>query len=93
MLCYFDFNHGFFVFLKQTGHNVLNYVNMVCSSLRIAIPKSIVYCQVREAKRCLLDHFFAELGAKEVRFQYMRHIEIFFKIILKEVKPSWIVLK
>ncbi|KAI5345808.1 PREDICTED: dynamin-related [Prunus dulcis] len=54
-------------YLRRVGHNVLNYVNMVCSSLRIAIPKSIVYCQVREAKRCLLDHFFAELGAKEAR--------------------------
>ncbi|XP_050144747.1 phragmoplastin DRP1B-like [Malus sylvestris] len=54
-------------YLRRVGHNVLSYVNMVCSSLRIAIPKSIIYCQVREAKRCLLDHFFAELGAKEVR--------------------------
>ncbi|CAN6704555.1 unnamed protein product [Malus baccata var. baccata] len=54
-------------YLRRVGHNVLNYVNMVCSSLRIAIPKSIVYCQVREAKRILLDHFFAELGAKEAR--------------------------
>ncbi|CAN6566021.1 unnamed protein product [Malus baccata var. baccata] len=54
-------------YLRRVGHNVLNYVNMVCSSLGIAIPKSIVYCQVREAKRILLDHFFAELGAKEAR--------------------------
>ncbi|TQE13445.1 hypothetical protein C1H46_001012 [Malus baccata] len=54
-------------YLRRVGHSVLSYVNMVCSSLRIAIPKSIVYCQVREAKRCLLDHFFAELGAKETR--------------------------
>ncbi|KAJ1284795.1 hypothetical protein BS78_03G232600 [Paspalum vaginatum] len=42
----------------------LAYVNMVCSSLRKSIPKSIVYCQVREAKRSLLDHFFTELGAR-----------------------------
>ncbi|KAK9910187.1 hypothetical protein M0R45_034158 [Rubus argutus] len=54
-------------YLRRVGSNVLNYVNMVCSSLRIAIPKSIVYCQVREAKRSLLDHFFAELGSKETR--------------------------
>jgi hypothetical protein len=40
---------------------------MVCSTLRNSIPKSIVYCQVREAKRSLLDHFFTELGAREVR--------------------------
>ncbi|OAY66492.1 Dynamin-related protein 5A [Ananas comosus] len=43
------------------------YVNMVCSTLRNSIPKSIVYCQVREAKRSLLDHFFTELGSKEVK--------------------------
>ena len=52
----------------STGQTVLSYVNMVCSTLRNSIPKSIVYCQVREAKRSLLDHFFTELGAREVRF-------------------------
>lgn len=50
-----------------TGTTVLSYVNMVCASLRNSIPKSIVYCQVREAKRSLLDHFFTELGKMEVR--------------------------
>ena len=54
-------------FWIQTGSVVLSYVNMVCGSLRNSIPKSVVYCQVREAKRSLLDHFFAELGKKEVR--------------------------
>ncbi|KAG8391944.1 hypothetical protein BUALT_Bualt01G0239700 [Buddleja alternifolia] len=52
-------------YLRRIGTNVLSYVNMVCGSLRNSIPKSIVYCQVREAKRSLLDHFFTELGAKE----------------------------
>ncbi|KAJ6714329.1 DYNAMIN [Salix viminalis] len=49
----------------QTGSTVLSYVNMVCASLRNSIPKSIVYCQVREAKRSLLDHFFTDLGKLE----------------------------
>jgi hypothetical protein len=40
---------------------------MVCATLRNSIPKSIVYCQVREAKRSLLDHFFTELGAREMK--------------------------
>jgi hypothetical protein len=52
-----------------TGSTVLSYVNMVCASLRNSIPKSIVYCQVREAKRSLLDHFFTELGKLEVRMK------------------------
>ncbi|KAL6560302.1 hypothetical protein OROGR_003861 [Orobanche gracilis] len=54
-------------YLRRIGSTVLAYVNMVCGSLRNSIPKSIVYCQVREAKRSLLDHFFTELGKKEGR--------------------------
>lgn len=53
-------------YLRRIGSNVLSYVNMVCAGLRNSIPKSIVYCQVREAKRSLLDFFFTELGQKEV---------------------------
>lgn len=56
-----------FLHLK-TGSNVLSYVQMVVGTLRHSIPKSVVYCQVREAKRSLLDRFFTELGAKEVCF-------------------------
>ncbi|XP_077229646.1 dynamin-related protein 5A [Tasmannia lanceolata] len=52
-------------YLRRIGTTVLSYVNMVCGSLRNSIPKSIVYCQVREAKRSLLDHFFAELGKRD----------------------------
>jgi hypothetical protein len=54
--------------LYVTATTVLSYVNMVCGTLRHTIPKSVVYCQVREAKRSLLDHFFTELGRKEVNF-------------------------
>ena len=43
----------------------MSYVGMVCATLRHLIPKSIVHCQVREAKRSLLDHFFTELGKIE----------------------------
>ncbi|KAL5998969.1 Phragmoplastin drp1a [Asimina triloba] len=52
-------------YLRRIGSNVLQYVTMVCAMLRNSIPKSIVYCQVREAKRTLLDHFFTELGKKD----------------------------
>lgn len=54
-------------YLRRIGTTVLSYVNLVCGSLRNSIPKSIVYCQVREAKRSLLDHFFTELGGKEAK--------------------------
>ncbi|CAL0312582.1 unnamed protein product [Lupinus luteus] len=49
-------------YLRRIGTTILSYVNMVCATLRHSIPKSIVYCQVREAKRALLDHFFTDLG-------------------------------
>ncbi|TYG61619.1 hypothetical protein ES288_D07G163500v1 [Gossypium darwinii] len=52
-------------YLRRVGSTVLQYVNMTCASLRNSIPKSTVYCQVREAKRSLLDFFFTELGKKE----------------------------
>ncbi|KAH7415742.1 hypothetical protein KP509_14G059000 [Ceratopteris richardii] len=51
--------------LKRIGANVLSYVNMICDTLRNSIPKAVVYCQVREAKRTLLDVFFAELGKRD----------------------------
>ncbi|GLT84782.1 hypothetical protein SLE2022_029960 [Rubroshorea leprosula] len=54
-------------YLRRVGSTVLSYVNMVCASLRHSIPKSIVYCQVRESKRSLLDFFFTELGRKETK--------------------------
>ncbi|XP_045086249.2 uncharacterized protein [Aegilops tauschii subsp. strangulata] len=47
-------SQGFLVHLK---------VFYLCS-----IPKSIVHCQVHEVKRSLLDHFFTELGAREIIF-------------------------
>ncbi|CAM8941091.1 hypothetical protein QQ045_012808 [Rhodiola kirilowii] len=54
-------------YLRRIGSTVLSYVNMVCATLRNSIPKSIVYSQVREAKRSLLDHFMLELGRMEAQ--------------------------
>ncbi|KAH9620829.1 hypothetical protein KSS87_015136 [Heliosperma pusillum] len=54
-------------YLRRIGTTVLSYVNLVCGTLRHSIPKSIVYCQVREAKRSILDHFFTDLGGKEAK--------------------------
>ncbi|KAL4347875.1 hypothetical protein GQ457_17G021670 [Hibiscus cannabinus] len=52
-------------YLRRIGTTVLSYVNAVCAGLRYSIPKSIVYCQVREAKRSLLDIYYTELGKLE----------------------------
>nr|GEV63754.1 dynamin-related protein 5A [Tanacetum cinerariifolium] len=52
------------MYLRRIGTTVLRYVNMVLSGLVHSVPKSVVYCQVREAKRSLLDRFFADLGQR-----------------------------
>nr|DAD47567.1 TPA_asm: hypothetical protein HUJ06_017504 [Nelumbo nucifera] len=50
---------------RRIGSNVSSYVNMVSETLRHSIPKAVVHCQVREAKRSLLDYFYAQVGKKE----------------------------
>ncbi|KAF3320541.1 dynamin-related protein 1C [Carex littledalei] len=51
--------------LRRIGANVAAYIGMVCDTLRNTIPKAIVFCQVREAKRNLLNRFYAHVGSKE----------------------------
>ncbi|KAJ3697690.1 hypothetical protein LUZ61_001395 [Rhynchospora tenuis] len=51
--------------LRRIGANVAAYIGMVCDTLRNTIPKAIVFCQVREAKRALLNRFYAHVGSKE----------------------------
>ncbi|XP_031100982.1 dynamin-related protein 1C [Ipomoea triloba] len=51
--------------LRKIGSNVSAYVNMVCDTLKNTIPKAVVYCQVREAKRSLLNKFYSDVGRRE----------------------------
>lgn len=51
---------------RRIGSNVSSYVGMVSETLKNTIPKAVVHCQVKEAKQSLLDHFYAQLGKKEV---------------------------
>lgn len=51
---------------RRISLNVSAYTGMVCETLQNTIPKAVVYCQVREAKRTLLDHFYTQLGKMEV---------------------------
>ncbi|CAI9102115.1 OLC1v1000326C1 [Oldenlandia corymbosa var. corymbosa] len=50
---------------RRIGSNVSSYINMVSDTLRNTIPKAVVYCQVKEAKQCLLNHFYAQIGKRE----------------------------
>nr|GMD81198.1 dynamin-related protein 1E-like [Ipomoea batatas] len=52
---------------RRISLNVSAYTGMVCETLQNTIPKAVVYCQVREAKRTLLDHFYTQLGKMEGR--------------------------
>ncbi|KAJ6818139.1 dynamin-related protein 1C [Iris pallida] len=51
--------------LRRIASNVTAYVGMVCDTLKNTIPKAVVHCQVREAKRSLLNRFYAQVGARE----------------------------
>ncbi|KAH7835945.1 hypothetical protein Vadar_031343 [Vaccinium darrowii] len=51
--------------LRRIGSNVTSYVNMVSDTLRLSIPKAVVFCQVLQAKRNLLNQFYANVGRRE----------------------------
>lgn len=67
--------------LRRIGSNVSGYILMVSQTLRNTIPKAVVYCQVREAKQSLLDHFYAQAGKKEVFNYHFRNTIPAFLII------------
>ncbi|KAF7844969.1 dynamin-related protein 1E [Senna tora] len=50
---------------RRIGTNVSSYIGMVSDTLKNTIPKAVVYCQVREAKHSLLNHFYTQIGKKE----------------------------
>ncbi|XP_028787296.1 dynamin-related protein 1E isoform X2 [Neltuma alba] len=50
---------------RRIASNVSSYIGLVADTLRNTIPKAVVYCQVREAKHSLLNHFYIQIGKKE----------------------------
>lgn len=50
---------------RSIASNVSQYIRMVGDELLQKIPKAAVHCQVREAKRSLLNHFYVQMGKKE----------------------------
>lgn len=51
---------------RRIASNVSSYIGLVADTLRNTIPKAVVYCQVRQAKQSLLNHFYTQIGKKEV---------------------------
>ncbi|OEL24533.1 Dynamin-related protein 1E [Dichanthelium oligosanthes] len=50
---------------RNIASNVSQYIRVVGEGLLKTIPKAAVHCQVREAKRSLLNHFYVQIGKKE----------------------------
>nr|CAB3456602.1 unnamed protein product [Digitaria exilis] len=50
---------------RTIASNVSQYIRIVGDELLKTIPKAAVHCQVREAKRSLLNHFYVQIGKKE----------------------------
>lgn len=63
---------------RRIATNVSAYISMISETLRLTIPKATVHCQVREAKRSLLNLFYAQVGRKEVPSIYLCLIFFFF---------------
>lgn len=76
---------------RRIGSNVSSYIGMVSDTLRNTIPKAAVHCQVREAKRSLLDHFYTRIGKKEVRFPCPRSIYLLFMFYSTETRGVFVV--
>jgi len=55
---------------RRIGSNVTSYIGMVSDTLRNTIPKAVVFCQVRQAKLSLLNHFYTQIGKKEVILRF-----------------------
>lgn len=51
--------------LKRIASNVSSYVGYIMEILLRSLPKAVVHCQVREAKRALLDTFYTQVGKQE----------------------------
>ncbi|GAB2232360.1 hypothetical protein Droror1_Dr00011392 [Drosera rotundifolia] len=50
---------------RRIAMNVSSYINMVSETLKNTVPKAVVYCQVREARHSLLNHFYLQIGKIE----------------------------
>ncbi|XP_062205101.1 phragmoplastin DRP1E-like [Phragmites australis] len=52
---------------RRIASNVSSYIGMVSETLKNTIPKAVVHCQVREAKRSLLNYFYTQVGRKDAK--------------------------
>uniref|UniRef100_J3N517 Dynamin-related protein 1E n=1 Tax=Oryza brachyantha TaxID=4533 RepID=J3N517_ORYBR len=52
---------------RRIASNVSAYIAMVSDTLKNTIPKAVVHCQVREAKRSLLNYFYTQVGSKDAK--------------------------
>lgn len=81
---------------RRIASNVSSYIGMVSDTLKNTIPKAVVYCQVREAKQSLLNHFYTQIGKKEVIslsfslflfYIYILETKLYFGNIFNSILP------
>lgn len=78
-----------FVASYATGSNVSAYINMVCETLRNTIPKAVVFCQVREARKSLLNQFYSQIGRREVKYFYVYITDVEFRSASLKIMAPW----
>lgn len=71
---------------RRIGSNVTSYIGMVSDTLKNTIPKAVVFCQVREAKLSLLNHFYTQIGKKEVIVPFNFNCSL---ILVTNIIQSW----
>lgn len=54
-------------FFRTIASNVTAYIAMVSDTLKDTIPKAVVHCQVREAKRSLFNNFYNRIADRAVQ--------------------------
>ena len=75
---------------RRIGSNVSSYISMISDTLRNTIPKAVVYCQVREAKLSLLNHFYIQIGKKEVLSRSRFQLKLMFPIFAIKTHLSFL---
>jgi hypothetical protein len=56
--------------MEQFASDMALYLRMVCDTINITVPKSVVHCLVRKAEKNLLNHLFGHvhmLGQEELK--------------------------
>lgn len=61
--------------MQQFASDMNLYISMVCDTIVMTVPKSVVHCMVRKAEKGLLNHMFGHVHAmSEVEIKRMLQV-------------------